>query len=176
MVNAGGIYIAVGSNLGDRQAHILSGLRDLERRGDIRVLRRSKLHETRPAGGPPDQPWFLNAVAELATDRSPQELLARLLEVEQLHGRRRELRNGPRTLDLDLLLYRDVCLRSADLTVPHPRMWERDFVMSPLRELCDADELRRIRAAAVGAAEASSRPNEWLDEDRDREGDLADVP
>jgi 2-amino-4-hydroxy-6-hydroxymethyldihydropteridine diphosphokinase len=94
------------------------------------------LHETEPVGGPDGQGPYLNAVAELDTTLSPEALLAWLHEIEQRHGRVRSERWGPRTLDLDLLLYRDLVIDRPELTVPHPRMWERDFVMTPLREIC----------------------------------------
>ncbi len=149
-----GIFIALGSNLGDRAAHIRDALRELAEAGDIRVLACSTLHETDPVGGPPGQPLYLNAVAELATELEPRALLKRMREIEQRHGRDRTVRNGPRTLDLDLLLYRDRVLAEPDLTVPHPRMWEREFVMRPLREVCDPARLaaaRRLRAERSSA-------------------------
>jgi 2-amino-4-hydroxy-6-hydroxymethyldihydropteridine diphosphokinase len=104
----------------------------------------SSLRETDPVGGPPGQPTFLNAVAELATDLSPRELLERMLDVERRHGRERRVSNGPRTLDLDLLLFRDQVIDEPDLCVPHPRMWQRPFVVQPLAEICD---LARLVAA-----------------------------
>ena len=140
-----GIYIGLGANLGDREATIRAALRDLQQRGDIRVSACSSLHETEPVGGPPGQPPYLNAVARLETDLSPRELLDRMHQIEQCHGRRRTVPNAPRTLDLDLLLYRDQVINDLDLIVPHPRMWEREFVMRPLREICDALVLSNLR-------------------------------
>jgi 2-amino-4-hydroxy-6-hydroxymethyldihydropteridine diphosphokinase len=151
MVTAGGIFIALGSNLGDRAGNIRSALRELKEAGDVRVLRCSALRETEPAGGPPGQGKYLNAVAELQTDLPPRELLARLLEIERRHGRARAERFGPRTLDLDLLLYHDQVIAEPDLTVPHPRMWARPFVTEPLAEICAPERLaaaRRLSAAA----------------------------
>jgi 2-amino-4-hydroxy-6-hydroxymethyldihydropteridine diphosphokinase len=136
MVNPGGIFIGLGSNLGDRARHIQDALRELAEAGDIVVVRHSRLHETDPVGGPPGQPRYLNAVAELATDLGPRDLLQRMLEIERRHGRQRTVRNGPRTLDLDLLFFRDLVLDEPDLCVPHPRMWQRSFVMEPLAEIC----------------------------------------
>jgi 2-amino-4-hydroxy-6-hydroxymethyldihydropteridine diphosphokinase len=92
-------------------------------------------------GGPEGQDRYLNAVAELETALSPRALLQRLLAIERRHGRRRTVRHGPRTLDLDLLLYGDRVINEPELTVPHPRMWERPFVMGPLSEICDVDSL-----------------------------------
>ena len=141
----GGVYIALGSNLGDRAALIRAALTELEQEGDIRILRRSSLHETEPVGGPAGQARYLNAVAELDTDLPPRALLARLLAVEARHGRVRTARNGPRTLDLDLLLYRQEVIEQPDLIVPHPRMWERPFVMLPLAEICPLKDLEAAR-------------------------------
>jgi 2-amino-4-hydroxy-6-hydroxymethyldihydropteridine diphosphokinase len=153
-MTAGGIYIALGSNLGDRAAHIEAALVELKSAGDIRVLRRSTLHETVPVGGPPGQDAYLNAVAELATDLSPHELLDRLLLIEQHHGRERHVRNGARTLDLDLLLYHRERITAADLVIPHPRMWQRSFVLEPLAEICPPARLAALRrwADPTGAA------------------------
>lgn len=136
MVDQGGIFIGLGSNLGDRAGHIRDALRELAEASDIRVVACSRVHETEPVGGPPGQPPYLNAVAELATDLAPRDVLVRLLEIERRHGRQRGVPNGPRTLDLDLLLYRDLAVDEPDLRVPHPRMWERSFVMEPLAEIC----------------------------------------
>ena len=144
-MNAGGIYIALGSNLGDRASHIRTALAELEEQGDIRVVRCSSLHETAPVGGPPGQGMFLNAAAELDTELSPQVLLERMLVLEARHDRVRTVRNGARTLDLDLLLYRDRRLNEPELIVPHPRMWERPFVMEPLAEICPAVRLAAAR-------------------------------
>lgn len=142
----GGVFIALGSNVGDRERHIRDALRELAEQGDVTVVARSTLHETAPVGGPPNQPDFLNAAAELATELSPRVLLERLQAIEARHGRQREVVNGPRTLDLDLLLYRDRVLSEPGLIVPHPRMWARDFVMRPLAEICTPDRLSEARA------------------------------
>jgi 2-amino-4-hydroxy-6-hydroxymethyldihydropteridine diphosphokinase len=141
-VVTGGVFIGLGSNLGDREATIRSALRELEGQNDIRVVCCSALHETEPVGGPPGQPCYLNAVAELETSLSPRELLGRLLAIEQRHGRQRSVPDGARTLDLDLLLCGERVIDEPDLIVPHPRMWERSFVMQPLAEICDVDSLR----------------------------------
>lgn len=138
----GGVFIALGSNLGDRRAHLAGALREIGATPGVRVLRYSSLHETEAVGGPPGQGRFLNAVAELATTLAPEALLERLHAIERDHGRERGIRNGPRTLDLDLLLYGDVRCSAARLTLPHPRMWEREFVLAPLAELCDVRDLR----------------------------------
>jgi len=148
-VVTGGVYIALGSNLGDRARHLRDALRELAAGGDVTVLRCSSFHDTAPVGGPPDQPRYLNAVAELDTALSPQQLLVRLQAVELLHSRKRTVVNGPRTLDLDLLLYRDAVIQESNLTVPHPRMWQRDFVLQPLAEICDLARLQAARSVAA---------------------------
>jgi len=137
------VFIGLGANLGDREGAIRSALAELPRHGDIRLIRCSSLIETDPVGGPPDQAPYLNAVAELETDLSPRELLGRMQAIEQRLGRIREVPNGPRTLDLDLLLFGERVISDDDLIVPHPRMWEREFVMRPLGEICDVSGLRR---------------------------------
>jgi 2-amino-4-hydroxy-6-hydroxymethyldihydropteridine diphosphokinase len=126
-------YIGLGSNLGEREANLRAALERLSELGPLRV---SSVRETDPVGVA-DQPKFLNAGAELETDLSPQELLARLLEIERELGRERssETRWGPRTLDLDLLLYGQETIDAPGLTVPHPRLAERRFALEPLHEL-----------------------------------------
>jgi 2-amino-4-hydroxy-6-hydroxymethyldihydropteridine diphosphokinase len=156
MVNEGGIFIALGSNLGNREEHIRQALVELEARGDICVLSSSLLRETSPVDGPPGQPRYLNAVAELATGLSARALLKRLFEIEARHGRERAVPNGPRTLDLDLLLFRDEVIDEPDLVVPHPRMWQRSFVMEPLAEICDLGRL--VRAYQLKSASTSEAP------------------
>jgi 2-amino-4-hydroxy-6-hydroxymethyldihydropteridine diphosphokinase len=126
-------YVGLGSNLGDRRAILASALDALGPRRVSRIL------ETEPWGRA-DQPPFLNAVAELETDVEPAPLLARLMEIEAVHGRARTERWGPRTLDLDLLLYGGREISVPGLTVPHPRLAERRFVLEGLAEL--APDLR----------------------------------
>jgi 2-amino-4-hydroxy-6-hydroxymethyldihydropteridine diphosphokinase len=122
-------YVGLGANLGDREATIR---RAAELIGTTRL---STLIETEPWGYA-DQPRFLNAVAELETDEGPRALLERLLEVERALGRTREgPRYGPRTIDLDLLLYGDEVVDEPGLTVPHPHLHERRFALEPLAEL-----------------------------------------
>jgi 2-amino-4-hydroxy-6-hydroxymethyldihydropteridine diphosphokinase len=126
-------FVGLGSNLGDRERNLLEAVGRLEEIGLVRV---SALRDTDPVGVV-DQPTFLNAVAELSSDLSPRELLDQLLEVERALGRDRanEERWGPRTIDLDLLLYGDEVIDEPGLTVPHPRLAERRFVLEPLHEL-----------------------------------------
>src|SRR5688500_17557737 len=115
-------YIALGSNLGDRQAYLERALEALRARPDVRVTRVSSVYETRPVGGPAGQGPYLNAAAEVETSLEPAELLRVLLQVEAELGRRRGERDGPRTIDLDLLFHGDREHADADLTLPHPRL------------------------------------------------------
>lgn len=128
------IFIGLGSNLDDRRANLERGLDAVDRMQGTRVVRASRLLWT-PPWGIREQPWFLNGVAELASDLEPATLIAALLEVERAAGRVRLERNGPRILDLDLLLFGDRVLREEAVVVPHPRMEERSFVLEPLAEI-----------------------------------------
>ncbi|MBI2901662.1 MAG: 2-amino-4-hydroxy-6-hydroxymethyldihydropteridine diphosphokinase [Planctomycetes bacterium] len=130
-------YVGLGSNLGDRQANLDEALRRLGLVPGVRVLRRSTVRETDPVGLE-EQPRFLNAVAEIACAPEPEELLGHLLRIEAEMGRVRRRRWGPRPIDLDLLLFGRGEVRSERLTVPHPRLAERGFVLEPLAELCPA--------------------------------------
>ena len=126
-------YIALGSNLGDRLANLENGRSALGKAG-AHLKRASSLFETEPVGFL-DQPWFLNRVLGVETRLSPAELLKCCQKIEIAHGRRRSFQNGPRTLDLDILLYDDIVLDDPELIIPHPRMAERRFVLEPLAEI-----------------------------------------
>jgi len=128
-------FIALGANLGDRPATIRAALAALGRTKGVRVVRVSRLIENPAVGGPAGAPPFLNGAAELSTALDPQPLLTTLLDIERSLGRQRRQKWAPRTIDLDLLLYDDRVIRSDDLTVPHPLMHERDFVLTPLAEI-----------------------------------------
>jgi 2-amino-4-hydroxy-6-hydroxymethyldihydropteridine diphosphokinase len=128
-------YIALGSNQGDRRDYLDRALEMLRTKPGIVVHQVSSYHETEPVGGPPGQGAFLNAAATLATDLKADELLRVLLEIERELGRVRLVYQGPRTIDLDLLLYDDLVYNGAGLVVPHPRMHERLFVLQPLIEI-----------------------------------------
>jgi 2-amino-4-hydroxy-6-hydroxymethyldihydropteridine diphosphokinase len=125
-------FVALGSNLGDREDHLRRALEALGELGRVTAI--SGLHETEPIGYR-DQPDFLNAVVELETELSPEELLGRLQEIERRLGRRPTFRDGPRTIDLDLLLHGDAVIDRPELRLPHPRMTERRFVLEPLAEI-----------------------------------------
>jgi 2-amino-4-hydroxy-6-hydroxymethyldihydropteridine diphosphokinase len=137
-------YVALGSNLGDREATIRAALAALDATPGVRVEAVSSLVETDPVGYL-DQPRFLNGAAALETDLPARELLALLLETERRFGRSREgvPAQGPRTLDLDLLLYGDAEIDEEGLQIPHPRLHERAFVLGPLAELDPALEVPR---------------------------------
>ena len=134
-------YIALGSNLGDR-AENLRLAREQMQSPNLRLTRASSLYETEPRSLL-DQPWFLNQVIEAQTTLFPRQLLARLLKIELEMGRKRTIPNGPRVLDLDIVLFGDSVINAAGLEVPHPRMAERRFVLEPLAEL--VPELRHPR-------------------------------
>jgi 2-amino-4-hydroxy-6-hydroxymethyldihydropteridine diphosphokinase len=127
-------YVALGANLGDPAATVRAALAALANLPESRVSRSSSLYRTAPVG-PADQPDFINAVAELETGLAPEALLAALLDIERRFGRLRGERNGPRTLDLDLLLYAGLAFELPALTLPHPRMHLRAFVLQPLAEI-----------------------------------------
>lgn len=127
-------YIGIGANLGDARAMVREAIASLGRMEDSKLVAASSLYRTAPVGYL-DQPDFINAVAAVETALAPHALLAALRALEQQHGRVREFKNAPRTLDLDVLLYGDVCLDDETLTLPHPRMHERAFVLAPLAEI-----------------------------------------
>lgn len=129
--------VALGANLGDRLATLREAVRRLGEIGTVDAV--SSVHETDPVGYA-DQPAFLNAVVRLGTELRPEPLLTALLRIEAELGRVRAFPNSPRTLDLDLLLYDDLVLATPDLTLPHPRLHERAFVLAPLAEI--APDLR----------------------------------
>jgi 2-amino-4-hydroxy-6-hydroxymethyldihydropteridine diphosphokinase len=128
-------YIALGSNLGDREKNIALAIVRLVQSEGIRVLRVSSFLENAAVGGPEDSPPFLNAAAMLETKLSAHALMHRLLEIEKQLGRQRREKWEPRVIDLDLLLYEDRILSSDDLVVPHPLMHDRRFVLQPLAEI-----------------------------------------
>lgn len=125
-------YIGLGSNLGDRLGYLRGAVRGLAGVGKIAAV--SSLYETTPVGYL-DQPWFLNAVVALDTEASPEVLHRHLRGLEEAAGRERPFPNAPRTLDLDILLYGDLVIDRPDLTIPHPHLHERAFVLVPLFEI-----------------------------------------
>jgi|UniRef100_A0A7C3SHQ5 2-amino-4-hydroxy-6-hydroxymethyldihydropteridine diphosphokinase len=127
-------YIGLGANLGDPPRQIEEALRRLGEVEEVEVLKVSTFYLTPPLG-PPGQPWYVNAVAQIKTRLTPEELLRVLLGIEKAMGRRRGERWGPRLIDLDLLLYNGEIITGPELTVPHPEMHRRAFVLAPLMEI-----------------------------------------
>lgn len=128
-------FVGMGSNLGDRRATLCGALRALRRLPETAVCSVSSFLRTEPVGGPPGQGEFLNAAVRLSTTLPPHDLLEVLQRVEDEFGRERDVRWGPRTLDLDILLYGRRVIEEPDLQVPHPRMHERRFVLEPLCQI-----------------------------------------
>jgi len=143
--------IGLGSNLGDRRGHLRSGLLGLEQEG-LDLLAVSSVWETEPVHAPGGN-WFLNMALRFRTDMDAHRVLDTLLEIERREGRVRQVRNGPRTLDLDLLTLGRLELRSSRLQLPHPRMWSRRFVLEPLAEI--VPELRNPATGLTVVEEAA---------------------
>ena len=127
------IYLGLGSNLGDRRANIDKSLSLLVENG-INILKHSTIIETEPVGGP-EQNKFLNSVIKAETELSPFELLEVINNIEKNLGRVRTIVNGPRTIDIDILLYNKIKVNASNLSIPHPQMLKRDFVLTPLKEI-----------------------------------------
>ena len=133
-------YLSLGSNMGDRAANLQTALDHLAS-PDLRVTRVSPIYETDPVGGPSGQRWYLNLAAEIETGLFPMQLLARTQKIEMAMGRRRTtVRNAPRIIDIDILLFARAIVHTLRLEIPHPRMQERRFVLQPLADL--APDLR----------------------------------
>ena len=130
-------YIGIGSNLGDRRKYIENAIQKLNETKGIEVKKVSSIYETDPLSGP-IQGKYLNGVIEIETEIEPRELLTRLLDIEIQLGRKRTVKNGPRTIDLDILLFGDKKIDEPGLKIPHPRMQRREFVMKPLKEIYES--------------------------------------
>jgi 2-amino-4-hydroxy-6-hydroxymethyldihydropteridine diphosphokinase len=139
-------YVGIGANLGDARANVLDAIERLRALPGARLLAASSLYRSAPIDSSGDD--YVNAVAALDTQLAPQDLLEALQGIEQAHGRERPYRNAPRTLDLDLLLYGERSIATATLTVPHPRMHERAFVLAPLLEIAPGVAIPGLGAAA----------------------------
>ncbi len=152
-------FIGLGANLGDARAAVVEAIARIASLPQTRLVRQSSLYQSVPVDAGGDD--YVNAVVEIATALAPLPLLRELQQLEQQAGRQRPYRNAPRTLDLDILLYGDMQLDSPDLTLPHPRLWERGFVVLPLAEIAPA----RVSAAqrlAVSAGESGQIVNKLL--------------
>ena len=150
-------YVGLGSNLDRPREQVLAAFDELAALPDARLVSRSGLYRSAPVGNEA-QPDFVNAVARLETSLAPSRLLAALQQIETRHGRARPFEGAPRTLDLDLLLYDDAVIASPSLTVPHPRMHERAFVLRPLAEIAPA-----VKVPGRGTAEQLLRGCEAQD-------------
>jgi len=126
------VYLSLGSNVGDRAANLRSAIRRLTTLGQVEGI--SSFYETEPVEFTA-QPWFLNCVVKLDTEKMPKQLLSGILDVEQQMGRRRTQKKGPRTIDIDILLFGNSIIETKGLTVPHPALHERRFVLEPLAEI-----------------------------------------
>ncbi|NLM21841.1 MAG: 2-amino-4-hydroxy-6-hydroxymethyldihydropteridine diphosphokinase [Peptococcaceae bacterium] len=127
-------YLSLGSNQGDKKNNLEAAISLLANSQEIKILSISSFYETEPWGGV-EQDSFLNMVLKIDTTLSPLKLLHRCLEIEGILGRKREMRWGPRIIDIDILIYQDVRIDSDELTIPHPYMEQREFVLAPLREI-----------------------------------------
>jgi len=126
------VYLSLGSNIGDRAANLQSAIGELSRFGKVAAV--SSFYETEPVEFT-KQPWFLNCAVSLDTEKTPSQLLRALLEIERTMGRLRTQQKGPRKIDIDILLFGDSSVNTATLTIPHPAMHERRFVLEPLVEI-----------------------------------------
>jgi 2-amino-4-hydroxy-6-hydroxymethyldihydropteridine diphosphokinase len=149
-------FISLGSNLDDPEAQVEQALLEIAALPATRLLARSSLYRTAPVGYL-DQPDFINAVAQVETGLTPHELLDALLQLELRRGRLRAFRNAPRILDLDVLLYDDLACHEHGLTVPHPRMHERAFVLLPLLEIAPQCMIPGLGAAAQHLVECAGQ-------------------
>jgi len=127
-------YLGVGSNLGKRKENIQKALDSLKSARGIKIEKISRVYQTKPVGGPP-QGKFLNAAIKIKTSLGAHSLLKILKKIEKDLGRKKSLRFGPRQIDLDILLYGERIIQTKNLVVPHPRMFQREFVLRPLREI-----------------------------------------
>ncbi len=128
------VYLSLGTNIGERESLLLDALFKMNTHPEVKVVRRSPVYETEPVGFT-DQATFLNVVIQVQTALTPQQLLSHCQDIEHLLGRKRSIRWGPRTMDIDILLYDELIIQEESLTIPHPRMHERSFVLAPLADL-----------------------------------------
>ena len=158
------VYLSLGSNVGDREQNITRAIAMMTERG-IRIVRPSSMFETEPVGLPA-QGWFLNCAVEAETDLMPRQLLHTIQRIEHELGRRRMVANGPRTIDIDILLFGTSIIHSPELDVPHPRMTERRFVLVPLNEIAPSlrhpvlkNTIAELLASTSDQSQARRHPN-----------------
>ena len=128
-------YLGVGSNLGDRRETIKSAVKEINALEGIKVIKSSKIIETDPVGGPARQGKYLNSALKIRTNLTPFTLLKRLKQIEKKLGRKKTARFGPRTIDLDILFYGNKIINRKNLKIPHPKIFEREFVIKPLMQI-----------------------------------------
>jgi 2-amino-4-hydroxy-6-hydroxymethyldihydropteridine diphosphokinase len=126
------VYLSLGSNVGDRAVQLGDAVTRLRAVG--RIVAESSVYETEPVEFT-EQPWFLNCAVALETSKTPQQLMSAILKIEEDMGRKRMQKKGPRTIDIDILLFGDTIIKSKELTIPHPAMHQRHFVLEPLAEI-----------------------------------------
>ena len=137
-------YLGVGANLGDRRNNIALAVKKINQLSDTRIVRAAKIIETEALGGPKTQPKFLNTVLKIKTKLGPQVLLRKLKKIERELGRKKTARRyGPRPIDLDILFYADRIVNTKNLKIPHPKIFQREFVLGPLSELLESKVLGR---------------------------------
>ena len=160
MNDSANAYICLGSNIGDRKNYLLNAVESLHALPGITVVRCSSIYETEPVDYT-EQPLFLNMVIAVSSSLSPIDLLDSMLEIERESGRVRDIRYGPRTIDLDLLLYGEEKLDTDRLTLPHPRMMERAFVLVPLLEIMPEEQRRSFGSFDQAAANGKGDVQLW---------------
>jgi len=128
-------FLGIGSNLGNRQKYIKLSLKKINALKETKIIKLSRIIETDPVGGPRNQPKYLNAALKIKTNIPAIALLKNLKKIEKDLGRKETVRNGPRVIDLDILFYGDKIINRKDLKVPHPKVFERKFVLKPLAEI-----------------------------------------
>jgi 2-amino-4-hydroxy-6-hydroxymethyldihydropteridine diphosphokinase len=161
-------YLGLGSNLGNRLAFLRGAREALVNHPEIELIQASAVYETEAVGGPPDNPLFLNTVLQVQTSLTPQQLLATCLAIETEFGRSRPVRWAPRTIDIDILFYADQIISEEDLTIPHPRLQERAFVLAPLIEIAPdlkhpllERSITELAAGSSGVAELVPLRTSW---------------
>jgi 2-amino-4-hydroxy-6-hydroxymethyldihydropteridine diphosphokinase len=148
------VYFSLGSNLGDRALHIKKALKQLEEEG-VRITKRSSMYETEPVEFH-KQGWFLNCAVEAETELTPKQLLRVVRNIEKELGRKRVIRSGPRTLDIDILIYGETLTYGKELEIPHPRMAQRRFVLVPMAEIAPSLRHPALHLTMAQLLEATS--------------------
>lgn len=141
-------YIGLGSNLGNPRQQVLSAIEEISQLANVALLQASSLYQTAPIG-PPGQQDYINAVISVQCQLSAEQLLAKLQQIESQHKRQRDVHWGPRTLDLDILLFGNLQIAGASLTIPHPHMQQRRFVLDPLCELAPQLQIPGLGSAKM---------------------------